>query len=182
MEVIKEIAARIRELREVCGYTQQEIANELKIDTSLYTSYEECGMNIPISVIYQLAGKFGVDFTEIITGTSARLDTYHVVESGKGKAIDRYPGYSFADLAYRYSHKIMQPLLVVLEPTNKKPDLITHTGQEFNMVLEGEMVLYFDDKEITLREGDSIYFNPAHLHGQRALGDKQTKFLTVITN
>ena len=182
MDEIREIAARIRELREICGYSQEEIAKELNIDLELYKSYEECGMNIPISVIYQLAGKFGVDFTEIITGTNAKLDTYHVVSKGKGKAIDRYPGYSFWDLAYRYSHKIMQPLLVTLEPTDKKPDFITHTGQEFNMVLEGEMVLYFDDKEIILQEGDSVYFNPTHPHGQRALGNRQTKFLTVITN
>ena len=182
MEEIREIASRIRELREICGYTQEEIADELKIESGLYKSYEDCGMNIPISVIYQLAGKFGVDFTEIITGTNAKLDTYHVVERGKGKAIDRYPGYSFSDLAYRYSHKIMQPLLVVLEPADKKPELITHTGQEFNLVLEGEMVLYFENKEIILKEGDSVYFNPTHPHGQKAVGNKQTKFLTVITN
>ena len=182
MEEIKEIASRIRELREICGYTQEEIAKELKIDLQLYKSYEACGMNIPISVIYQLAGKFGVDFTEILTGVNAKLDTYHVVSKGKGQAIDRYPGYSFLDLAYRYSHKIMQPLLVTLEPADKAPELISHTGQEFNLVLEGEMILYFDNKEIVLKEGDSVYFNPTHPHGQRAAGSSETRFLTVITN
>ena len=182
MEEIKAIASRIRELREVCGYTQAELAGQLNIDLETYKAYEENGNDIPISVIYQICGLFKVDFTEIITGTNAKLDTFHLVKKGEGQSIDRYPGYSFYDLAFRYSHKIMQPLLVVLKPSDKKPHLITHTGQEYNMVLEGSMILYFDGKEITLNEGDSIYFNPKHPHGQQCIGGKETKFLTVITN
>jgi transcriptional regulator with XRE-family HTH domain len=179
---IREIALRIRELREACGYSVAETAKWLGIDESVYSDYENSGDDIPISVIYQLAGKFGVDFTEIITGINAKLDTYHYVAKGQGKSVDRHPGYTFFDLAHRYSHKIMQPLLVVLQPDGKKPEFVTHSGQEFNLVLEGGMVLYFDNKEIILNEGDSVYFNPKHPHGQRCLGDKETKFLTVITN
>ena len=30
------------------------------------------------------------------------------------------------------------------------------------------------------REGDSIYFNPTYLHGQRCVGDSKARFLTMI--
>ncbi len=182
MEHFGEIAARIRELRESCGYEAEQLARELHIDVGDYRAYEEKGDNIPISVIYQIAGKFGVDFTEIITGSSAKLNTYHVVHHGCGMSVDRFPGYSFQDLAFRYSHKIMQPLLVTIEPSDVAPALVTHGGQEFNMVLEGSIILYFDKKEIKLETGDSCYFNPKHPHGQRCVGDKTARFLTVITN
>lgn len=177
---INEIASRIRELREVCGYTAQQLANELNIDEKVYEDYENNGLNIPISVIYQIATKFGVDFTEIITGVGAKLDTYHVVKKGDGKSIDRYPGYRFEDLAFRYAHKIMQPLLVTLDPSDKPAALVSHTGQEFNLVMEGTIALVFENKEIILEEGDSVYFNPTKLHGQRCVGDKKAIFLTVI--
>ena len=36
------------------------------------------------------------------------------------------------------------------------------------------------DKEIILNQGDSIYFNPTHRHGQRCVGDQKAKFITVI--
>ncbi len=175
-----EIAARIRELREVCGYSAKQLADELNIDIDVYNDYENNGENIPISVIYEIATKFGVDFTEIITGVGAKLDTYHIVKKGEGKSIDRYPGYRFEDLAFRYAHKIMQPLLVTLDPSDKPASLVSHTGQEFNMVLEGTMALVFENKEIILSEGDSIYFNPTKLHGQRCVGNKKAIFLTVI--
>ena len=179
---IMEIAARIRELREICGYSREELAKELGIDAELYASYEDSGKDIPISVIYEISGKFGVDFNDIITGTSAKLDTFQVIPNGKGRPVDRVKGYSFMDLAYGYGKKVMQPLLVTLEPSENKPTLITHSGQEFNMVLEGSVILMFDDKQILLETGDSVYFNPSHPHGQMCAGDKPAKFLTVITN
>lgn len=180
MGEINEIGARLRELREVSDYTIEQIAKELNIDTETYRSYEQDGNDIPISVIYAVANKFGVDFTEIITGTPARLDTYHIVKRGGGKIVNRNPEYHFEDLAYRYADKVMQPLLVTLEPTDEPAKLITHSGQEFNMVLEGTVIICLGDKEFALTAGDSIYFNPTIPHGQRCGGTEKARFLTMI--
>ena len=108
MNELIELAQRISGLREACGYTQEELAEELGISAAVYKEYEETGKNVPISVLYEIANKFGVDFTEIMTGTRAKLDTYHVVKNGQGRTVDRYPGYSFKDLAFRYVGKVMQ--------------------------------------------------------------------------
>ena len=180
MEEINEIALRLRELREVSDYTPQMLADELKISTDTYLSYEKDGKDIPISIIYEIANKFGVDFTEIVTGVPAKLNSYHIVKRGNGKEVNRNPEYHYEDLAYRYFGKVMQPLLVTLLPSDKPAQLITHTGQEFNMVLEGTVILTLGDKEFTLSAGDSIYFNPERPHGQRCGSETKARFLTVI--
>ena len=180
MEPINEIAARVKELREVCDYSQEQLASELGLDPAAYAGYEENG-DFPISVLYEIANKFNVDFNEIITGEPSRIDTYQVVRRGKGKSISRFPGYRFKDLAFRYADKIMQPLLVTLEPTDEPAKLVTHAGQEFNLVLKGSIDVVFEDKIINLGEGDSIYFNPSYPHGQRCHGDTKARFLTVIS-
>ena len=177
---INEIAERIKGLRDACGYTPEQFAEELGIDKETYKGYEANGEDIPISVIYEIANKCGVDFTEIVTGVAAKLDTYHVVKRGDGRSVSRFPGYRYEDLAFRFSRKIMQPLLVTLEPSDEPAALVTHAGQEFNLVLEGTILLTFDDKEIILKPGDSIYFNPLHPHSQKCVGDKKSRFLTVI--
>ncbi|HNW04058.1 MAG TPA: cupin domain-containing protein [Oscillospiraceae bacterium] len=182
MNVENGIPGRIRELREVCGYSVKEFAEAFGIDAEKYAGYEKDGADIPISVIFQIANKCGVDFNEIVTGTSAKLDTYHIVKRGEGKPVSRYPGYFYEDLAYRYSKKVMQPLLVTLNPSDEPAALVCHSGQEFNMVLEGQVAIVFDDKEFILSPGDTIYFNPTHLHGQRCVGDKKARFLTVIAD
>lgn len=178
---ISEIALRIRELREVCGYTVEELAAELKLAPEVYREYEENGENIPISVIYEIANKFNVDFAEIVTGVDAKLNTFHIVRRGDGRCVDRYPGYQYEDLAFRYSRKIMQPLLVTLEPSEDVHEPVSHSGQEFNLVLEGTVALNFNDQELILNEGDSVYFNPTYPHAQSCVGDKKARFLTVIT-
>ncbi len=179
MESIKEIAARIRELREVCDYTQEMLADELGIPVEVYVGYEQNG-DFPISVIYEIATKFKVDFNELITGEPSRIDTYQVVRRGQGMTVSRFPGYRFKDLAFRYTDKIMQPLLVTLEPSDEPAELVTHAGQEFNLVLKGSIDVIFEDTVLTLNEGDSVYFNPSYPHGQRCHGDSKARFLTVI--
>ena len=44
----------------------------------------------------------------------------------------------------------MQPLLVVLDPSDEPAKLVTHTGQEFNLVIEGTVVVTWADKEFEL--------------------------------
>ena len=47
---------------------------------------------------------------------------------------------------------------------------MSHGGQEFNYVVDGSITLVFQDREIVLNAGDSIYFNPNYPHGQRCNG------------
>ena len=180
MNDYNEIGARMRELREVSDYTIEDLARELNVDPKLYASYEENGKDVPISLLYEIANKFRVDFAELVTGQSAKLETYHLIRRGGGKVVNRNPEYHFEDLAFRYANKVMQPLLVTLEPTDAVAKLITHSGQEFNMVLEGTVIVTLGDREFTMNPGDTIYFNPTVPHGQRCGGDVKARFLTVI--
>jgi len=86
----------------------------------------------------------------------------------------------FESLAHRFVGKLMEPLLVTLNPSDERAAPVTHNGQEFNMVLEGTVILTYDGKEHILEEGDAVYFDPAHPHGQHAAGNTKARFLTVI--
>jgi len=175
------ISERIRELREIFGIAQEEMARETGVDTAKYIEYESSGEDIPISVLYHISQKFNVDLSEILTGEPARISTMQICRRGKGKTIDRYPGYMFESLAPRFTHKIMEPLLVTLIPGEPEAALVTHSGQEFNLVLEGMIAITYDDKEHILNAGDAVYFDPTHPHGQKAIGKDKARFLTVIT-
>ena len=175
-----EIGERIKGLREACDVTREEMAADIGVPIETYIKWEDTGYDVPISAIYHMARKFGVEFTEILTGTAAKLNTYQVVRAGEGKEVDRYPGYSYDDLAWRFLGKIMQPLQVVLDPTDEPAALVTHSGQEFNIVLEGTVCVTVGDEEFELHAGDSIYFDPQLVHGQRCGGDTPAKFITII--
>lgn len=180
MTDFSEIGLRIKGLREACDITREELAAELGVPTATYASWEDTGADIPISAMYHIANKFGVDLVELLTGDYARLDTFQLVKARQGLTVERYPGYHFEDLAWRFRDKVMQPFLVTLDPSDEAAPLVKHPGQEFNLVLEGTVILTFDDRELVLETGDSIYFNPAHLHGQRCGSDVRAVFVTII--
>ncbi|MCL1953084.1 MAG: cupin domain-containing protein [Oscillospiraceae bacterium] len=176
----KQIASRLKEIREVSDFTAEETAARLGVPTARYLAYEEDGEDIPISVLYELANVYGVDITELLTGSSPRLSNYCVVKKGRSTGVDRYPGYHFESLAYNFKRRIMEPLLVTVEPEEKEMSPVSHPGQEFNYVVEGAVLVLLDGEEIILEAGDCIYFDPTLPHGQKAAGGKPAKFLTVI--
>ena len=177
---LSHIGSRIRELREICGILEETLATELDISLETYRRYEQEGGDIPISVLYHLSQRMGVDLPELLTGQEARLSTYSVVRQGQGDNVVRHPGYAYSGLATTYKDKIMEPLLVTVEPSGDDPQLVVHKGQEFNLILQGSIELLFGEKRILLNEGDCVYFNPTYPHGQKAVGGP-AQFLTVIT-
>ena len=173
-----QIAARIRELREILDVPQEALAQKIGVDIEEYKRYESAQDDIPICVIYGVAAELRVDPTELLTGEAPRMDEYTIVRGGNGVSVERYPGYAFTSLAFNYKHRDMEPMIVTLSP-NEEAELVTHGGQEFNYVLEGSIKVVIEGREFILNKGDSIYFNPALPHGQRAVGG-QAKFLTII--
>ena len=177
---VMQIAQRIRELRDIMDMTEEALASEVGVPLDVYKSYESGETDIPIGKLYLIAGALGVDPTVLLVGDSPRMVDYTVVRGGKGIDVERYAGYKFTSLAYNFIGRQLEPMIVTLEPDARVPDLVTHEGQEFNYVLEGTVAVKIKDNEHILEAGDSIYFNPALPHGQRAVGGKQAKFLTVI--
>jgi len=176
-----ELAQRIAGLRDACGYTVEEFAARLGVELETYRAYEETGFDVPASLLMHVANVCKVDMGVLLTGISTHLDTYQVVRAGEGRVVKRFLGYHFQDLAYSYSNKIMQPLLVTLEPDKEPAELVTHAGQEFNYVTRGRVILVFNEREIILNEGDSIYFNPQIPHAQWCGSDEPATFVTMIT-
>ncbi|NLI62156.1 MAG: cupin domain-containing protein [Methanosarcinaceae archaeon] len=176
-----DISARVVEMRESCNKSKEEIAKHLGISLEEYEKYETGESDIPIGILYELAGIYGVDFTDFLTGVSPKLAGFCVVKKGEGKEIERYPGYSFKSLAYNFKNRKIEPLLVEIDlDENKNMKLVTHPGQEFNMVIEGNVRVIIGSNVVDLSPGDTIYFDSTIPHGQTVVEGKNAKFLTII--
>ena len=181
LEEISLVAKRIKELREIFGYNEDQIAEKLSVSAELYGKYESSGEDIPISALYILAGLYNVDMTDLLSGKSPKLNTLSVVRKGEGLWVERFAGYKYENIGFKFMHRKMEPFIVELNPGAARPEMVTHDGQEINFCIEGSMILYYDDNEIILTPGDCAYFDPSHPHGQKcASDDRKAVFLTVI--
>lgn len=179
---IKEIAARLRELRDIAGISIEELAKEFNVPVETYKEYESGEVDIPVGILYRAAGLFNVELTVLLTGQDPKLHTYTLVRKGKGVNVERRKAYKYQSLAYNFIRKKAEPFLVTVEPdpANKPVEFNSHPGQEFNYLLEGRMMIYLDGYELELNEGDSLYFDSTIPHGMKALDGKPAKFLAII--
>lgn len=178
---LNSIPSRIKELREILEIDAKEMADKVGVTLINYLAYESGEQDIPISTLYEIAAILGVDFTTLLTGRTPKMTTYTVVRSGQGAKVERYPGYNYTSLCYNFKGREMEPMVVQLMPEDERPALVSHSGQEFNFVLDGKVCVTIGSKDIVLEKGDCIYFDPLIPHGQSAV-DEAATFLTVITN
>ncbi len=179
---IKQIASRIKDLREIAGLSIETLAAELGVPAETYREYEGGSIDIPVGFLYELANKFHVELTAILTGEDPKLHTYCLVRKGKGVSVDRRNPYKYLSLAYNFANKKAEPFSVTVVPSAEDAPihLSSHPGQEFNFVLEGTLMIYIDGHQLILNEGDSLYFDSGCNHGMKAIGDKEARFLAII--
>lgn len=179
---VKQIAMRIKELRDISGLSPDTMASILSMPKDRYMAYESGTSDIPVSILYEIAGYFKVELTALLTGDEPKLKSYALVRAGKGVGVNRRKDYSYRSLAFNFSDKKMEPFLVTVEPKDTKEGAVmnSHPGQEFNYLLEGRLQLDLDGHEMILQKGDSIYFNSELPHRMKALDNERAVFLAII--
>ena len=177
----KEVAARLRGLRDAVGCSLEEMAEKTGAAPEHVASYESGNAEIPVSYLMDVAHACGVDLTVLITGGEARLHDYCLVKAGKGLTVDRRKDYAYRNLAYTFTGRKMEPFHITVPP-KKEPELTftTHAGQEFIYVLMGRLEVTLHENKIVLEPGDSLYFCSHTPHALRGLDGKNAEFLDVI--
>lgn len=181
LEQVKQIAERLKGIRDAEEISIQEMAKKCDVPVDVYESYESGEVDIPIGFLYVVANIFDIELTELLSGDAPKLRIYQLVRKGEGLDVERRKQYKYESLAFNFRHKKAEIFTVEVPQTPKDAaiELNTHTGHEFSYVLEGSMKLILNGKELTLNAGDSIYFDASYAHGMQA-ADGKAKFLAVI--
>jgi len=180
-EKIREIAVRIREMRELRNCTKEEMASYLGLEANAYDRYDSGEDDIPASVLYGIAQKLEIDMGTLLTGDNPRMNVFTVTRRGQGVRVERRKDYGYQNLAANFMHKKGEFFLVTVEPKETSdPHLNSHPGQEFDYVLEGRIKVFIHNNELLLDAGDSIYFDSSHPHAMEALDGRPAKFMAVI--
>ena len=176
-----EIAERLKGIRLLSDVSVAEMARELHMTEEEYMSIEKGDIQITVSNLLDACEYLNISMTELLTGEPAKLHTYSFVKKGRALAVERNAGYKYENLAYAFADRRVEPLLVLVEPHDDNDfHLNSHDGQEFQMVIEGRLLVNIDGKELTLEPGDSLYFDSSIPHGLKALDGKHVKFLTLV--
>ncbi|MBQ0084578.1 MAG: AMP-binding protein [Clostridiales bacterium] len=183
---IKEMAQRIRELREITRFTPEEMAMKTDVTVEQYLACEKGESDLNFAFIYRCALAFGVDVTDIIEGISPTLKSYVLTRAGAGQKIDQAHGMMYYNLAASFQNRIAEPLYVCSEyneeAQGKDIELTTHAGQECDIVISGHLKVQVGMHTEVLGPGDSIYYDSGTPHGMIAVEGKNCLFYAIVLN
>ncbi len=183
-EKLLEVARRIREMREISGFSVDEMAEKTEVTPDEYRAFEEGREDFPFTFIHKCALAFGLGITDILEGESARLSSYTVTRRGGGRQTAEEEGISIVNVAPMFKNKIAEPYFCQYDYDealqNKPIHLTKHNGQEFDFVLSGKMKIQIGDNFEVLGAGDSIYYNSSTPHGMIAVEGADCKFIAII--
>ena len=181
---LMDVALRIREMREIVGYSIPQMAEMTEVSVDLYREYESGRADLPFTFLHKCATVFGLEPSELLEGRTAKLSGYTVTRRGKGMVTANEDGITIQDMAPMFRKKLATPYWVTYEYDeslqNKPIHTVTHAGQEFDLVIKGAMRIRIGDNEEILREGDSIFYKSSTPHGMIAIDGCDCVFLSMI--
>jgi quercetin dioxygenase-like cupin family protein/ribosome-binding protein aMBF1 (putative translation factor) len=180
----RSLGERIREAREMRELTLEDLSSRSGIPVARLQRVESNRAIPPLGELIRLGkalememGYFisaGVDRSMCVVRAGSRLK----VARRSQKVSEQY-GYIYESLAPEKAHRLMEPFLVTLAPTEfAKPSV--HDGQEFLFVLEGKIRVKVDEEAEILGPGDAIYYDSSHPHLVKCYGKGPAKILAVI--
>ncbi len=179
-----DIGSQVRKLRNKRSLTLQELSELTGLSKPNLSQIENNIVTPPISTLLKISGALGVQighfFKKATPGSNVvvvrKEDRYGVA---KGQHISHI-GYQYEPLAYPKVEKSMEPFIVHMEE-RAADDIVynNHRGEEFLLVMDGQLEFICGETNVILQEGDSLYFDSSIPHGYRGIGGT-AKTLVVI--
>lgn len=182
---IREVAERIKALREIFGISEEDMAEKTDVSLEEYRKLEEGRSDFNFTFIFKCAKTLNVEVTDLLEGTSPKLSAYSITRKGEGLPIARRKGFIYNGLAPLFKEKLAEPFIVKApydkSSENEKIHLSTHEGQELDIIQKGSLKVQINDHIEILNEGDSIYYDSGMPHGMVAVnGD--CEFIAIVMN
>ncbi len=181
-EQIRQIAERLKGLRDSLDLGIEEIAADCGLGTEEYAALESGESDLSVSKLQRIAHKYGITLDELMFGEEPKMDAYFLTRKGTGISVERVKAYKYELLASGFKNRIADPFVVTIEPKPADTPLFfnEHKGQEFHIVIEGRLLVNINGKELILEPGDSLYFDSGIPHGLKALDGKPVRFLAMV--
>ncbi len=183
---IREMASRIRELREIENISPETMALKTDVTVDEYISCENGEQDLNFAFLYRCALALGVDVTDIIEGHSPTLKSFTITKKGSGQEIANAHGMTYYNMAYAFQNRIAEPLYVrsIYDEKAQMRDieLTTHEGQELDIVISGHLRVQIGEHSEILSAGDTAYYDSSTPHGMIAVGGEDCEFYAIVLN
>ena len=182
-----QIGFKIRRIRQERRMTLQTLAEATGLSKPLLSQIENEQVIPPLATLLRVAKAFRVPLQSFFQeeGSSSRCV---LTKAGECRKMLRRPVndehpilYTYHSLAYGKKNRSLEPFLVEFDLGEWQDEMmVSHEGEEFVFLLEGEIELHYADQIYTMKAGDSVYYDSTELHAFIAKGTVRPRAVAVI--
>ncbi|TWT51669.1 HTH-type transcriptional regulator PuuR [Allorhodopirellula solitaria] len=147
--------------------TLEEVASRTGLTRSWLSKVENFRVTPSLPALGQIAVALNVTTSELVAGLDEK-PTLVVVRKDERLVVERESSESnttvYESLAHKRPSRSMDPFLLTVPAGVAREQALTHTGEEFLMVQQGQIEFEFDGEKHTVKAGDCIYFDSSVPH------------------
>ncbi|MCP1314050.1 MULTISPECIES: helix-turn-helix domain-containing protein [unclassified Halomonas] len=180
------LGLRLKEIRLTNQWTLEDVSQRTGLARSTLSKIENDQVSPTFSVVQKLIAGLDIDLPQLFTPpkreqyTMGRRD---LTRKGKGE-LHPTPTYEHELLGHQLAQKRMIPFKTIVRARDfaEYHQWVRHDGEEFLMILEGEILLYTEFyAPLALGQGDSIYFDSDMGHALVSTSAQDAVVLSVCT-
>jgi transcriptional regulator with XRE-family HTH domain len=179
---MKIVGVNIKRLRETKSITLRELAKKLDVSASFLSQVETGKASPSVATLKSIADALNTTVGSLIGEGQKLTDDPVIRQKDRKSAKPLGKGIKIHLLTSTDPNKQMEPLLFTMDKNASSGEsLYKHFGQEFIIVLKGELEITLNESKYILKKGDSIYFNSSTPHYFRNTQGVVTEALWVVT-
>ncbi len=171
---------KIRTTRLNKGISLRKLAKEIGVSPSFISQVEQNKAQPSVTSLRKIADVLEVNCSYLI-GEETNTEYSETLSKRKNIFEDQtLSNVTIKRLVPADIDNNLEPSLLSLAPgATTTKEISANTGEEFLLLLSGELEITLNEQKYTLHEGDNIYFSSKVKHSFRNVTDKTTKVLWV---
>lgn len=175
-----EVGKQLRAVRTAFGLSQRELAKRAGVTNGMISLIEQNRVSPSVGSLQKILSAFPMTMAEFFTRDMEGQETV-VFRAGE------LPDVGTGDISYRLvaasrRDRKMSILWETYDPaTDTGEDLLTHSGEEGGVVVEGELEITVAGKTWVLGPGDAYYFDSRLPHRFRNTGKVAARIVSANT-
>jgi len=176
-----QIVDRIAQLRKNRGLKLIELAARANLSPSQISRIEHHQVSPPLSTLSKIAGALGVRVEDFFKGEEENLSILIHRSTDEYVTVQK-DGKEYDIPFYKNIYRLMEPVIIRVPRELKMARKMTHEGEEFMFVIEGQVNFCYGRDTYVLKKHDSVYFRGRVPHCTFNESDKEARVVGIMTS
>ncbi len=177
---MEEIGQKIRALRKERGLTLKQLAALANCSPSFISQVERGKVSPSIATLKQIASALKVNIVDFFLSPDGFEPVVMREDERVEISMPRWKAKIYL-LVRGTRGKKMQPFYTIIEPGGGSRGLYSHEGEEFGLVLKGELEIDLNGVKHRVKEGESFYYSSQIPHSWTNPTDQETVVVWVVS-